>query len=243
VIQSEGADQGVLASPEQVLRGLARELTQPLLYIARQAEFSSDEPDNQASSFLTIERAANSALRLIDSYLLSAQSEYGQKQLTLQTIGVGSVLYDVAHELRDNAKAAGYVIEVDVGYAKPIMTDVVALRASLACLGTLLMSAPKESKYKSIRLVAYKRDANSCVAGIFGTDISLNRQDLKRARRLQGASHMALGSLSSGSGVHFALADSLAQAIGAELCFARRRGLAGLGLVLPKSQQLQLVTL
>jgi hypothetical protein len=64
VIQSEGADQGVLASPEQVLRGLARELTQPLLYIARQAEFSSDEPDNQASSFLTIERAANSALRI-----------------------------------------------------------------------------------------------------------------------------------------------------------------------------------
>jgi signal transduction histidine kinase len=242
VIQSEGADQGVVASPEQVLRGLARELTQPLLYIARQAEFSADEPDNQATSFQAIERAADGALRLIDSYLLSAQSEYGQKQLALQTIGVGSILYDVAHELRDSAKAAGYVIEVDAGYAKPIMT-VIALRASLACLGSLLMSAPKESKDRRLRLVAYKRDGSSCVAGIFGPDISLNRQDLKRARKLQGSSHMALGSLSSGSGVHFALADSLAQAIGAELCFARRRGLAGLGLVLPKSQQLQLVTL
>ena len=240
---SEGNDQGLLASPEQMLRGLARELTQPLLYIARQAEFSADQVGSGGNSFQAIERAADGALRLIDSYLLSAQSEYGQRQLPLQTVGVGSILYDVAHELRAVAQQAGYVIEVETGYGKPIMTDVTALRASLTCLGTLLMPSHTDSKARRLKLVAYKRDASGCVAGIFGSDISLNRQDLKRARRLQGSSHMALGSVSSGSGVHFALADSLAKAVGAELCFARRRGLAGLGLILPKSAQLQLVTL
>lgn len=232
-----------LASPEQMLRGLVRELTEPLLYIARQAEFSATQTTEQVEILQSIERAATSALRLIDSYLLSAQHEYGQKQLPLQAVGTGAVLYDVAHELSLNAKQWNYVIEVDNRYAKPIMTDASVLKTSLACLGMLLMSGniARESKVHHLRLAAYKHGAGQCVIGALDADTTLVKRDLEQARKLQGGSHMALAKLGSGSGIQFALADSLANALNTELCLLRRRKLTGFGLVVSKSDQLQLV--
>lgn len=233
-----------LAAPEHVLQGLARELAEPLLYIARQAEFSAEKDRKNADALRSIEQSANGALRLIDSYLLTAQSEYGQKQLPLQTVGAGSVLYDAVHDLRSSAERYGYILEVDSRYSKPIMTNVLALKTAIVCLGNLLMcsSAARDVRVRRLRIATYKRDDSSCTIGILDSgSTNLAKRDMLQARKLQGRSHMALPKLDTGSGVQLALADSLAMALNAELKVIRRYKTNGFGLTVARSDQLQLV--
>lgn len=242
---AESDDMGnQLAGPEQILQGLARELTEPLLYIARQAEFSAEKTSDSAQTLQSIEQSATNALRLIDSYLLTAQSEYGQKQLPLQTVGAGSILYDVAHDLRASVAQRGYVLEVDSRYAKPIMTNIQALKTALVCLGEMLMTASvaREVSVRKLRLVAYKHDNASCVISVLDTGSKeLSKHDIVQARNLQGRSHMAMSKITVGSGIQFALADSLAAALNADLRVVRKYKMTGFGLVISKSDQLQLV--
>ncbi len=231
----------LLATPERILRGLARELKQPLTYIARRAELGSQAPANQ-EALGVIEDIAEEALRLIDSYLLSAQSEYGQQQLPLEPIGLGSVMYDVAHSLAQVAQKRDCTIEVALGHTGPVMAHGRSLRAALECLASQILSCdPAEPVRRVMRLSTYRHRTGDYVAGIFDASINWHHADLARARGLQGTSHMALARRSSGSGVQLAIAESLARSVGARLDVVRHHGVSGFGVRLIKSEQLQLV--
>lgn len=231
----------LLATPEQILGSLARELKHPLAYIARHAELSAME-NGDGVALSAIAASASDALMLIDGYLLSARSEYGQLQLPLEPIGLGSILYDVAHSLGQTARDQDCAIEVVAGHAGPVMAHGEGLRAALTCLASqMLLCDPEEPGPRIIRLSAYKQYAHDPIAAVFDPALDFSQKDLSTARRLQGISHMALGSRSSGSGVHLAIAESLAQSIGARLSVVRHRGMSGFGLRLIKSDQLQLI--
>ncbi len=231
---------GVLVTPGQMLSSLARELKHPLTYISRRAELSVDSGDDAALS--AIMQSAANALALIDSYLLSARSEYGQQQLPLEPIGIGSVLFDVAQILNQSARSRNCTLEVITGHAGPVMAHAEGLRSALTCLTSqLLLCDSDESKPRIIRLNAYKQNSNSPVAAVLDPYIKLSQKNLSVARRMQGRSHMALSSRSMGSGVHLAIAESLAQSIGARLDVVHRQGMSGFGLRLIRSEQLQLV--
>lgn len=234
-------DEGLLASPEQMLGSLARELKHPLTYIARHAELSAME-NGQQPAFAAVSQSAASALMLIDSYLLSARSEYGQLQLPMEPVGLGGVLYDVAQALQQTAQERNCTIEVIASHAGPVMAHEEGLRAALTCLASQLMLCdPEEPVLRIIRLSAYRQHARDPVAAVFDPAISFSQKDLAAARRLQGVSHMAFGGSSSGSGIHLAIAESLAQSIGARLSVVRRQNTSGFGLRLIKSEQLQLI--
>lgn len=231
---------GVLSSPDQVLQGLVRELKNPLLFIARQAEFSADS--TEGPSFSVIEQSAQEALQLIDSYLLTAQSEYGQKQLSLEPIGLGSILYEVAHQLDPLAKKKNYRIEVETKYTKPVMVDRRAAEAALSCLAQLMLVPHGERRGKVVRLSSFRRSSEQIIAGVLTVGSSgFKDKDLRRAVALQGRSHMAVNSEGTGSGVQLALADSLANAMGGQVLAIKHARMKGLGLELLKSEQLALV--
>ncbi len=234
-------DGGYTATSEQMLRGLARELKQPLTYIARRAELSLADAAN-AEPLAAIESSAEEALRLIDSFLLSAQSEYGQQLLPLTPLGLGSIIYDVAHALVPAAKKRDCVIEAHVGHTGPVMAHAQGLRAALHCLASqILLCEPGEKSRRTVRLSTYRHRSGDYVAGVFDPSITLSRADITKARTLQGSAHMALAQRSGGSGVQLAIAETLAQSVGARLDVVRHRRVTGFGLKLIKSEQLQLV--
>lgn len=238
--QDDSSDE-IIASSEQILGSLARELKQPLTYIARRAELSAIE-NEYPDALAAINESAMNALMLIDSYLLSARSEYGQQSLPLEPVGLGGILYDVAHALSQMAKNRQCTIEVLAGNAGPVMAHPEGLRAALTCLASqLILCDPEEPSSRTIRLNAYKQYAHEPIAAVFDPAIPLNHRDIKAARQLQGVSHMALGKRSGSSGIHLAIADSLALSIGSRLRVVKHQGISGFGLQLIKSEQLQLV--
>ena len=228
------------SSPDQVLQGLVRELKNPLLFIARQAEFSASAQPN--TGLKAIEQSAQEALQLIDSYLLSARSEYGQKQFSLEPVSLGSILYDVAHKIDPMAKKRNYRVEVETKYARPVMADKSAALTSLACLAQILLMPHSSRNAKTIHLSAYKRSSSQIVAGVLSKNAKgFEGKELEKAFRLQGNSSMALNSGSAVSGVQLALAENLAASMGGHILPIKHSRMKGLGLELVKSEQLVLV--
>lgn len=235
-----GDQSGPLSSPQQVLQGLARELKNPLLFIARQAEFSAKQSDQ--SGFLSIEQSAQEALQLIDSYLLSARSEYGQKQLDLEPINIGSILYDVAQNISGVAKKHNFEVQVSAGYSHPVMADKQVAISALSCLSQIILTPNDDNKARIIRLSSFQRSSGQVVAGVFATGSSgFTGVDIKKALNLQGNSQLALKGGATVSGVQLALAGNLANAMGGQVTPLKRFRTKGLGLEFIKSEQLVLV--
>lgn len=226
---------------DKVLKALIRELKNPLLLVARSSELAAK--DGSAVDFAEIEKTAEQALQLIDNYLLSAQSEYGQKQLQLEPISLGSIFYDVANEINALAKANNYELQVDTGHAKaPVMVDPQAARTALGSLSQIMMIPNPDKRAKILRLTAFKKSTSEVVAGVLvpGSE-GFTESELAAAARLQGSTVTVLGKGSVSSGIHLAIAQSLAEAMGGQVLPVKRLRMKGLGMQLIKSEQLALV--
>lgn len=204
------------------LRSLAYEIKQPLIRIARASE------RGHACELESIQQTAEQTLRLIDTYLLSAQADYGQVALDLSPESTGSILYDAAYQLRTITPL------IDNRNHEPIMTHRAALISVLNMCSSALHDFGKE-----LTLRSYKTASGGIGVGVF-TDTDLSVSDLRRALDLQGRAPMTVASF-SGSGVSLAIADSLCTAIGGSLTVKRMGSLSGLVTELPRSEQLALV--
>lgn len=228
-------------APDQLLKSLAKELKNPLTLIARQAELEAMQSDEKA--FDSIRQAAEHSLKLVDSYLVMAQSEYGQVQLPLENIGVGSLIYDVVQEINPYAKQHKILIESDV-QEHLVMTHSLGLRTALWCLFKFVFdssaASEKDHGHSRVLIRAKKHGKEQVNVSIMG-NVNISASDLTLARKMQGKSHLALSVHSQTSGVQMAIADILASSIGGGLGVAKSGQLRGLSLSLPKSQQLQLV--
>src|SRR4051812_2507072 len=148
---ARSADEPVIS--EQLLLGLAEQLKLPLLQIARRAELSTFGQDVDLAA---IQATADSALRLIDSYLLGVRlAETGQESLALEPVSVSSVLYDTAQQLSSVAQFYGVHLELSIGgkYG-PVLAHRQGLQAALTSLGTALIEAlpALDSKHVTLQL-------------------------------------------------------------------------------------------
>lgn len=219
-------------STDKTLRSLAQELKHPLCIIARQAEAGGE------ASLDSIQRVAEHSLALIDSYLLTAQTEYGQIALDLTPMGLGSVFHDVSHRLRPLAAVKVSRVVVDNRACQPVMTHRLALTSILVALADIVMH--RDSETPELILRSYKTNKGSIGVGVFSKQ-NITSQDLRRALQLQGRAQMPMAKLSNRSGVSLAIADGLCRAIGGSLEVKKMGKLTGLATVLPKSDQLVLV--
>lgn len=236
-MQPKPEDKNGKTTPDQLLSSLARELKNPLILMARKAELAENSSPNEA--FSSIRQTAENTLRLIDSYLLAAQSEYGQFTLPIETVGIGAVIYDTVKDLREYAKNREIDFALDVKDAQ-VSANRESLGAILWCLSELALNSTDEGQsVHKVRIITRPEDQKVSVA-VLSNQLDITDSELEMAKQLQGVSHLA-GAKLSDSGIRLSIADALARSFEATISARKINGLKGFGFSLNSSRQLQLI--
>jgi hypothetical protein len=227
---------------QQLLLGVAEELKLPLLQIGRQAEQARLSGTGDLAS---IQAIADSALRLLDNYVLGVHLALEPEQLELETVSVSSVLYDTGQQLESLAKSYGVDLELNIaGRYGPVLAHRQGLQAALVSLGAALIEALPAQNQPNPQLklhLATHRSRYGIVAGLYADTKQLTNEALQNGRDLQRHSRQPLMDLSHTSGAGIFVADTILQAMRLNLRASRHHRLYGLGTVLQPNRQLQLV--
>lgn len=224
---------------ERLLRALAEQLKLPLLQIARMTEFAQANTDD--ISLADISYVADTALRLVDAFLLSSDHQ-SQEVLLLEPVSIASVLNDTAHELSPLAKRNDCEIELSLhGKYGPVMASKQSLESAMMLLGYgMIESRNKENRRHRVLLAAHK-SANGLVAGVFDNQPGLSADMFRRGKALYGTARQIIPSVSGTNGASIFVADTLLKTMEAPLHVARHNNLAGLAATFHPSTQLSLV--
>lgn len=221
---------------------LAENLKLPFLTIARSAELATLTGD--LSQLGTIESVSDSALRLLDNYLLSTRLQNAGDDLILEPVSLAASLAEVAHNLETLAAKHNCDLELHIaGKYQPIMAHTSGLFAALLSLGQVFISAQSQQVHtkRSMIKLATHRTRHGIVAGMFADVEGLSTDMLRRAHQLYGKSYNPLISLSANTGAEVFVADSLLKSMSSGLRVARHQKLTGLAATFTPSQQLALV--
>jgi len=227
---------------ERLLQAVAEQMKLPLLQIARRAELAHLSGDH--SLIEGIELTADSALRLLDNYLLSTKLARVDGSLQLEPVSIAAVMNDTAHQLSRLADQYECELELHLsGRYAPVMAHRAGLEAALASLGYVFIEAQSTRPRKrrpTIKLAAH-RSKNGIVAGMFADIEGLSMDMYRRGRGLYGHAKQPLTQLVSTSGAGVFVADSLLQSMATRLRLAHHQKLSGLAATFTPSNQLSLV--
>ena len=225
---------------QQLLLSVAEQLKLPLLQIARQAEIGL--LTNQ-TDLMALQTIADTALRLVDNYVLGVRLALDQEQLETEPVSVSAVLYDSGQELSRLARNYGVDLELHIGGRfGTVMANRVGLQSALVSLGAALIEALPASGQPQVRLqLATHRSRYGIVAGLYTDTQQLTTEALRHGRQLMGDSRQPLTDLTHSAGAGVFVADSILRAMQLKLQVSRHHGLFGLGTILLPNHQLQLV--
>lgn len=226
---------------QQLLLSVAEEVKLPLLQIARQAELA--KVGNNAT-LSNIQTAAQTALQLVDNYVLGVRLALEPQHFPLEAVSVSSVLYDTSQQLDAFAKSYGIALELNIaGKYGPVLANKQGLQAALVSIGAALIEAiPALEGPRQLKLqLATHRSRYGIIAGIYADTKQLSNQALQKGRRLQHSSRQPLLNLSQANGAGIFVADAILHAMDLHLMASRHHRLHGLGTVLQSNNQLQLV--
>ncbi|HMH30949.1 MAG TPA: hypothetical protein VK534_00545 [Methylomirabilota bacterium] len=226
---------------QQLLLSVAEELKLPLLQIARQAESGRLTGETDLK---TIQATADTALRLLDNYVLGVRLALQPEDFNLESVSISSVLYDTGQQLDSLAKSYGVDLELNIaGKFGPVLAHRQGLQAALVSLGAALIEAmPAHGKKHQLKLqLATHRSRYGIVAGVYADTKKLTNEALQQGKELQKHSRQPLLNLTHTSGAGIFVADNILQAMKLDLKASRHHGLHGLGTVLQPNPQLQLV--
>ncbi|MCA9325357.1 hypothetical protein KDA23_04820 [Candidatus Saccharibacteria bacterium] len=227
---------------QQLLLSLAEQLKLPLLQIARQAEL--DSLKHSPKTIPAIRVTADSALKLIDSYVLGVQMATQKDGLfESESVSISSVLYDAASELLPFAKAYDVKLDIDLsGKYGPVTANRRGLQAALVSLGFALIEALPAMETPQLRLqLSAHRCRYGIVAGLYSDAQQLTTDALRQGRKLYGRARQPLTGISSGSAAGVFVADALLHGMASQLTVSKHHNLYGLGAILQPNPQLQLV--
>lgn len=236
-MRAKPEDKNFLTSQDRLLSSLARELKNPLILMARQAELAGKSSSDPA--FSSIRETAENTLKLIDSYLLMARSEYGQQALPLEAIGIGSAIYDAVKDLRISAgeQKIDFVTDIKDAY---VMANREGLSAIIRCLSEIALTQDNQENFRRLVKIKVRSERQKVSVAILSNQLDITDSELEAATKLQGISHLADAKISD-SGIRLAIADMLARSFGTTLSARKVDGLKGFGFDLNCSRQLQLV--
>lgn len=226
---------------QQLLLSVAEELKLPLLQIARSAEYGRL---HELADLAGIQATADTALRLLDNYVLAVRLASEPKHLAQEAVSVSSVLYEAGHDLEAMAKAYEVDLELQIGAQLGLVqAHRQALQAALVSLGAALIEAlPAQNGAPQLKLqLAAHRSRYGIVAGVYSETKQLTQTALQRGRQLQRSSRQPLLNLTHTSGAGVFVADALLNAMDSHLQASRHHRLYGLGVVLQPNHQMQLV--
>jgi|SRR5665213_399677 len=229
---------------QRLLLSVAEELKLPLLQIARQAEQGQMAGKTDLAA---IRATADSALKLLDNYVLGVRLALEPEQMAIESVSVSSVLYDTGQQLDALAKSYGVELELSIaGRYGPVLAHRQGLQAALVSLGAALIEAlPAQAAAgtgSQLRLhLATHRSRYGIVAGLYADTKQVSNEALQRGRELQSHSRQPLMNLTHTSGAGIFVADTILKAMKLDLRASRHHRLYGLGTVLQPNHQLQLV--
>jgi hypothetical protein len=227
---------------QHLLLSLAEQLKLPLLQIARQAELATMHRDKSALPNILV--TADSALKLIDSYVLGVQLATQEAGLfETEPVSISSVLYDAGNELAPYAKAYDVTIDLELGgkYG-PVSANRRGLQAALVSLGFALIEALPATDTSQLRLqLSAHRCRYGIVAGVYCDAPGLTTEALRQGRKLYGRARQPLTGVAPGSATGVFVADAILQGMQSQLTVSKHRKLYGLGAVLQPNPQMRLV--
>lgn len=223
---------------QYILKSLISDIKRPLILITRQAELAQSRPDKQRLS--SIEETAQKTLKLIDSYLLASQSEYGQQTLPVKSFGLGSVIYGVAEEIRPLARRANVEVVLEVNDAL-VSASPEGLKTVIWCLSDMVLTQTIAGQNNGTLEISAKKSVSGVHVSIHSASLKIKNSDIDKARHQLGNSHMALSSASSDSGIRLAIASLLSESMGINLKASRAKNSGGIGFDIALSRQLQLI--
>lgn len=231
-------EQSILS--QQLLLAVAEELKLPLMQLARQAEYGRLHGETELSN---MQATAETALRLLDNYVLGVRLNLQPQDLQLETVSLSSVLYDAAQQLDGYAKNYGVALELNIaGRFGPVVAHRQGLQAALVSAGAALIEALPALESRQLKLqLATHRCRYGIVAGLYSDSPQLSASALQNGRRLLGSSRQPLTKISHSSGAGIFVADAILRAMDLQLKASRHHRLYGLGTVFKASPQLQLV--
>lgn len=225
---------------QHLLLGVAEELKLPLLQIARQAEQARLSGKAEIS---TIQNAADTALQLLDNYILGVRLAMEPAAFQTESVSVSEVLYDTSQQLKAMAGSYGVDLELSIsGRFAPVSAHRQGLQAALVSLGAALIEALPAQDMPQLKLqLATHRCRYGIVAGLYTDTRQLSTRALQHGRKLQKHSRQPLLNMTHTSGAGVFVADTILQAMDLRLSATRHHRLYGLGTVLQPNNQLQLV--
>lgn len=230
--------------PDGLLISVAEQLKIPLTAIARQAELGQLTGQTDLADVVVIRTHADTALTLVDSYMLGLELHYAQTQLELEPISLASVTTDVAHDLERFAAQYNVQLEVEVGgkYG-PVMSNGRGLKAALLSLGFALVEAQAQQDARGPKRVvlATHRTPQGVITGVYGQYAALDASRWRTALALYGQARQPLAVLSGGSGAGLFVADAILASMESRLRVGRYRHQSGLAATFRPSQQLSIV--
>lgn len=227
-------------SQSRLLRTLAEELKIPLLQIARATELARLTGDT--SQIEHAEALADTALKLLDSYVLSTQTMLGQQTLQLVPVSLSATLYDTAQYLYKLAKLYGCKIELSVqGKCGLVMAHPQALQSALTSLGYSFISATQTQDTSTEIILTAKSTKQGVTAAVYTNSSEVSGQLLQQAKELYGVARQPMAGLTHNSGAGVMVASSLFDAMASHLRVIKNRSTSGFAATLLPSQQLALL--
>jgi hypothetical protein len=230
-------------APGLLFTTLAEQVKLPFITVKHAAELLRAHPNKDELERLlqTIALTSSSALKLIDSYLLSVQLQT-ESRLNLEPVSLSSVMYDTANSLEAYAKAHDCEIELRLmGKFGPVMARRDVVQSALESLGYSFIDAASKPDAPTKITLAVRRTKSGMSTGIYSDVSKLNSGLLKQARVLKGVARQPLGDFSAGSGAGVFVADALFDFFDTTVRVARFENLFGLAAHLQPSLQLNLV--
>lgn len=228
-----------VAADDRLLRALAEQLKLPLLQIARAAELAQNSPT--PASMQSIRYIADTAIRLMDGFLLSADMQ-AQEILPLEPVSVASVLNETAHKLAPLAKQNDCDLELSLaGKYGPVMAHQASLESALLLLGYGLIENRVSETARHRVVLAAHRSVHGLVAGVFDNQPGLSADMFRRGKALFGNATQTMPPAVGSNGASIFVADALFRAMESTLKVARHNSLTGLAATLHPSKQLSLI--
>lgn len=224
---------------DRLLRAIAEQLKLPLLQIARLSELRQASP--QTADLQSISYVAETALRILDSFLLSADRQ-AQEVFQLEPVSVASVLHETAHQLAPLARQNDCDLELSLsGRYGPVMAHRQSLESALLLLGYGMIETRTAESARHRVVLAAHRSAHGLVAGVFDNQPGLSTDMLRRGRALLGGAKQAMPTATGSNGASVFVADALFKTMESSLRVARHNKFTGLAATLHPSAQLSLV--
>jgi len=235
------------AVQKALLIALSDDLTLPLLQIRSSLELITQADFGKKAvreHVRTMSMSVGNGLQLTEAYRMVLQSDK-LHELPLETVSIGAILEDVAHQITPYANEYSTQLKVDVQRRlTPVLAHKPSLEAALQCLSTSLIRAQSAQTQKSgyqLTLGAHRSKDNEIAAGVF-TDIhGLSDRTLRAARSLVGHARQPLPALPAGAASGVLIADVLCAAMWQPLRSAAHRNMSGLVVGVPASKQLQII--